>query len=309
MLPPESVCVTNLHCHGSAVGDTFERVGGCTDKTGNDPACPFPFLRGITSSYLSFVFFKYRKSCLWYRNTDPNVWNWFDYRQNTTNCGDGTLCMNSGNETCCFNRKGIKEIKYHNNATIPTIAEAWSTYYEDAGCSIPTTTSSSLRSTLSTSKSTLISYASTLLPVPTQSQNDIPPSSSQQPTPTNTPNPAQASTTITAIGPRGKAIIGTTSALGAVGILGAVISFCLFRRARSKRSGNFGPKCELEAIRVEDAELAAHDVQRKTDARSDRPLDGAYLGRLHELIGQDREEQRAEMTGQNERKKRVELSA
>ena len=53
--PPESVCVTNLHCHGWAVGDTFERVGGCTDKTGNDPACPFPFLRGITSSYLSFL--------------------------------------------------------------------------------------------------------------------------------------------------------------------------------------------------------------------------------------------------------------
>ena len=240
-------------------------------------------------------------------HTDPNVANWFDYRQNTTNCGDGTLCMNSGNETCCFNGKGIKEIKYHNDATIPTIAEAWSTYYEDAGYSIPTTTSSSLRSTLSTSKSTLISYASTLLPVQTQSQDDIPPSSSQQPTPTNTPNPAQASTTTSAIGPRVKAVIGTTSALGAVGIVGAVISFCLFRRARSKRSGNFGPK--PEAIRVEDTELAAHDVQRKTDARSDRPVDGAHLGGLHELIGQDREEQRAELTGQNERKKRVELSA
>ena len=230
--------------------------------------------------------------------------------------------MNSGNETCCFNHKGIKEIKYHNDATIPTIAEAWSTYYEDAGYSIPTTTSSALRSTLSTSKSTLISYTSTLLPAQTQSQDDIQPSSSQQPTPTDTPNPAQASTT-TAIGPRGKAIIGTTSALGAVGILGAVISFCLFRRARSKRSGNFGPKSEvirledtefgpkseLEAIRVENTELAAHDVQRKTDARSDRLFDGTHLGRLHELIGQDREEQRAEMTGQNERKKGVELSA
>ncbi len=49
------VCVTNLHCHGDAVGDTFERVGGCTDKLGNDPACPLPFLRGITSSYSLLV--------------------------------------------------------------------------------------------------------------------------------------------------------------------------------------------------------------------------------------------------------------
>lgn len=65
--PPESVCVTNLHCHGWAVGDNFERVGGCTDKTGNDPACPFPFLRGITSCYFSFFVFKYRKNCLWHR--------------------------------------------------------------------------------------------------------------------------------------------------------------------------------------------------------------------------------------------------
>ena len=194
--------------------------------------------------------------------------------------------MNPGNETCCFDRKGIKEITFHNDATIPTIAQAWSTYYEDAGYSIPTTTSSSLRSTLPTSKST-----------------------AQQPTPTNTSDPAQTSTTITAIGPREKAIIGTTSALGAVGILAAVISFCLFRRARSERSGRSGPKSELEAIRVEHTELAAHDVQTKTDARSDRPLDGAHLGGLHELRGQDRAEQRAEMIGHKKREERLELLA
>lgn len=44
------ICVTNLHCHGEALGDTFESVGGCTDKTGNDPAYPLPFLPGTVSS-------------------------------------------------------------------------------------------------------------------------------------------------------------------------------------------------------------------------------------------------------------------
>lgn len=42
-------CETNFYCHGAG-NDTFERVGGCTDKTGSDPACPFPFLRGILPS-------------------------------------------------------------------------------------------------------------------------------------------------------------------------------------------------------------------------------------------------------------------
>ena len=44
---PGGTCVTNIHCHGQAVGDQFDRIGGCTDETGNDPACPLPLLRGI----------------------------------------------------------------------------------------------------------------------------------------------------------------------------------------------------------------------------------------------------------------------
>ena len=46
--------MTNFYCHGQA-GDKFDRVGTCTDKTGNDPACPFPFLRSIRPSHPLFV--------------------------------------------------------------------------------------------------------------------------------------------------------------------------------------------------------------------------------------------------------------
>lgn len=48
--------MTNFYCHGAAVGDQFDRVGGCTDKSGNDLACPFPFLRGTFSSCHIFAF-------------------------------------------------------------------------------------------------------------------------------------------------------------------------------------------------------------------------------------------------------------
>ena len=44
---PGGACATNFYCHGADANDTFDRVGGCTDKTGADPACPFPFLRGM----------------------------------------------------------------------------------------------------------------------------------------------------------------------------------------------------------------------------------------------------------------------
>lgn len=43
--------MTNFYCHGLAVGDTHDRVGACTDRTGNDPACPLPLLRSITPSF------------------------------------------------------------------------------------------------------------------------------------------------------------------------------------------------------------------------------------------------------------------
>lgn len=44
--------MTNLYCHGQAVGDTFDRIGSCTDRTGTDPACPLPFLSGTRHTYL-----------------------------------------------------------------------------------------------------------------------------------------------------------------------------------------------------------------------------------------------------------------
>lgn len=52
---PGGVCVTNFYCHGLAVGDTHDRVGTCTDKTGNDPACPLPLLRSIKPSFFLIV--------------------------------------------------------------------------------------------------------------------------------------------------------------------------------------------------------------------------------------------------------------
>ena len=57
---PGGVCVTNFYCHGLKVGDTHDRVGTCTDRTGNDPACPLPLLRSITPSFPFFVICRLR---------------------------------------------------------------------------------------------------------------------------------------------------------------------------------------------------------------------------------------------------------
>ena len=89
-------------------------------------------------------------------------------------------------------------------------------------------------------------------------------------------------------------MIGTTSALGALVILGAVGSLYLFRRSRSKQSRKPGPKPRPGA---EDAELAGHDVPREMDATRDRPLDEVHLGGLNELVGRRGRELRAELMG------------
>ena len=231
--------------------------------------------------------------CLYYANTDPTVWNWFGYTQNTTDCGDGTFCMYPGNETCCFDRKGSREITYHNTARIPTIAEAWTTYYEDAGYSLPTTTATSLTRTSPFSRNTFTSSTSTTPSIRSQSLNAVPTSSFHQPTATNTSEPIHTSTITPALSPREKAIIGTASAVGALGILGAAGSLYLFRRSH-KHSKHPEQKPRLGTL-------------SEMDATRDRPLHEAQSGGLHELVGQDGKEQRPELMEQNRREKRVEL--
>lgn len=263
----------------------------------------FLFSEVLHHLFFDCCFERSNQLCLWYRNTEPGAWNWFGHTYNTTNCGDGTFCMNSGNETCCLNREGIKEITYHNNATIPTNAQAWTAYYENAGYSLPSTTIDPLTSTFPTLKS------DTTLPVQSQPLNYATPSTSQQPSLINIVEPTHTSATATAMSSREKAIIGTASALGALLILGAVGSLYLFRRSRFKRSGKPGLKDRLEAVTIEDTGLTGHRMVGEMDATWDRSLDEAHLGGLNELMGRDNMALRAELTGQNGREVKAELPA
>ena len=234
------------------------------------------------------------------------MWNWFGYDQNTTDCGDGTFCMYPGNETCCLDRKGSKEITYHNPARIPTIAEAWSTYYEDAGYSLSTTTADPLTRTSSLSRNTFTSHTSTTPSTQSQSLSAVSTSSLNHPTATNTSEPIQTSTTSPAISPREKAIIGSASAVGALGILGVVGSLYVFRQSK-KRSKQPEPKPRHETIKFEDTALKGHGMPREMNATWDGPLHEAPSGGLNELVGQDGRDHRPELMEQNGREMRIEL--
>ena len=237
--------------------------------------------------------------CLWYGNTDPRAWNWFSYAENTTNCGDGTFCIDPGNETCCFNGEGVKEITYHNTATIPTVAEEWTTYYEDAGYSVPTTTSTASASTFPPSKgttSTSISSTSTTMPAQSQSLN-LPQAVSKQSAPTITPEPTPASTTTTAIGPREKVVIGTASALGALGALMLVGLLYHIRRSRIRRREQNRSELAAEVVNFDERKLTGHSAPMQTDVTWDWSSKGAHASGAMEVIGLDGEGQIAEMTG------------
>ena len=214
--------------------------------------------------------------------------------------------MYPGNETCCFNRKGSREITYHNPARIPTIAEAWTAYYEDAGYSLPTTTADHLTRTSHFSRSTFTSYTSTTPYMQPQSLNVVPTSSLNHPIAMNTSDPMQMSTTSAAISPREKAIIGTVSAVGALGILGTAVSLYLFRRLH-KRQKQPEQKPRLDSVMVEDTALAGHGILSETEAKRDRPLHQAQLGGLHEPVGQSGKEQKPKPMEQNGREERAEL--
>ena len=219
-----------------------------------------------------------------------NWWNSID--ANATDCGDGTFCMNPGNETCCFNREGVKEITYHNTATIPTVAEEWTTYYEDADYSVPTTTTAQSTSTVLASKGISEISASTTSPAPSQ-RLSVSPSAASQSSPTGAPKPVPASTSKTTPSNAEKAIIGIASA---VGVLGAVGSLYLFQRSRAKR------RAQPKSMQTRKAHLVEMSGGGYTGpSEMDAPwgwLPGeAHHGVVHEIMGQSQEVQTAELSG------------
>ena len=179
-------------------------------------------------------------------------------------------------------------------------------YYEDAGYSLPTTTADTLTRTLHFSRNTFTSYTSTTPSIRSQSLNAVPTSTFHDLNATNTSGPTHTSTILPGISPREKAIIGTASAVGALGILGVAGSLYLFRRSH-KRSKQPKQKPTLDSLMVEDMALTGHGILTEMDATRDRSFYEAQSIGLHELMGQDGKTQRPELMEQNGREERVEL--
>ena len=167
--------------------------------------------------------------------------------------------------------------------TIPTVAEAWATYYKDAGYSVPTTTRDPPTSTFLAFNSTSISSTSTTMPAQIQSLN-LPQSPSRQLDPTNEPKTTPGSTITTAISPREKASIGTAGALGALGIAG---SLYLFRRSKKKRLERIRSELAPEVVRSEETESRRPNAQTQMNTTSDWPVETMHLGGRNELTELD----------------------
>ena len=200
--------------------------------------------------------------------------------------------MNPGNDTCCSSHEGIKEITYHNTATIPTLAGAWSTYYKDAGYSIPTGTIHTSTGTSFASEITSIPSTSTTPPAQFQSLS-LPQSPSTQSSPTSTSKPTPVSKTTT-ISPGGKAVFGIAGALAAFGAVGL---FYLFRRSRTKRRERSRSKPTPDVHLAGRHELMEHDVRGELDTTRRWPLEEAHVGGWNELSGRNGRGKRAEMPG------------
>ena len=200
--------------------------------------------------------------------------------------------MNPGNETCCFNDEGVKEITYHNTATIPTVAEEWTTYYQDAGYSVPTTTTPQSTSTVLASKD--ISQNSAPTTSPSHSQRlDVTSSSTGQTNSTGIPEPVPALTPKTTISPGEKVIIGVASA---VGVLGAIGSLYLFQRSRAKRRAQSDSMQTRKAHLVEKCGIG-YTAPSEMDARWGWQLVEAPNGVVHEMMGQNRDGHTVELSG------------
>ena len=198
--------------------------------------------------------------------------------------------MNPGNETCCFNNEGVKEITFHNPATIPTVAEEWTTYYEDAGYSVPTTTSQSTSIVLS-SKDISAIFTSTTSPAHSQRLN-VSSSTAGKSSSTGVLEPARVSTSKTTISPGEKIIIGIASA---VGVLGAIGSLYLFQRSRTKRRAQ-SDSTQVRKAHVVEKSGVAYMAPSKMFAPRGWQLVEAPDGVVHEMMGQNQYWHTAELS-------------
>ena len=55
----------------------------------------------------------------------------FDFSSNTTICGDGTICPNPGNQTCCANHQGVTLIQYRHSDIFSRQITDSATYHSD----------------------------------------------------------------------------------------------------------------------------------------------------------------------------------
>ena len=200
--------------------------------------------------------------------------------------------MNPSNETCCFNHEGVKEITYHNTATIPTSAEEWATYYQDAGYSVPTATSSQSTSTVLASQDISETSASTTLPAHSQRLN-VTTSPASQTSSKDVSEPGPTSTSKTTISSGEKAIIGVASA---VGVLGAIGSLYLFQRSRTRRRGQSDSMETRKAPLVEKCGIG-YTAPSEMDASSGQRLVEAPDGAVHEMMGQNQNWHTTELAG------------
>ena len=83
---------------------------------------------------------KIHYSTLLFLDSGPNE---FNYNANTTNCGDGTVCPNPGNQTCCSDHQGIRVIHFNNTDHLPEDPEGLAAYYSDGGYTISPSASAS----------------------------------------------------------------------------------------------------------------------------------------------------------------------
>ena len=200
--------------------------------------------------------------------------------------------MNPGNETCCFNNEGVKEITYHNTATIPTVAAEWTTYYQDAGYSVATTITSQSTSTVLPSKAMSGIFTTTTSAAHSQRLN-VTTSPASQISSTGVPKPVPNSTSKTIISSDEKAIIGIASA---VGVLGAIGLLYLFQRSRARRRGQFNTMQTRKAHLVEKCGVG-YIAPLEMDAPSSRRLVEAPNSVVYEMMCQNQDGHTVELSG------------
>ena len=134
--------------------------------------------------------------------------------------------------------------------------------------------------------------------MPAQSQSmNLPQAVSKQPAPTATPEPTPASTTTTAVGPREKVVIGTASALGALGALVLIGLLYQIRRSRIKRRVQTRSELPAEEVNFEGKKMTGHSAPIQTNVTLDWSSKRARPSGQMEVTGQDVEGEIAEMSG------------